>query len=85
MPQVESIASFEHDGPRRFGDRFFVSKTVADQLIKRGLVMIPAENRPQMVDGVRSSASPAARASEQTTSKSSGRGVKPKREKVSAP
>lgn len=44
MYEVKAIASFDHHGSRRAGDRFKVgSKRQADELAKKGLVKVIGE------------------------------------------
>lgn len=44
MYEVKAIASFDHHGSRRVGDRFKVgSKRQADELAKKGLVEVIGE------------------------------------------
>lgn len=75
MQTVEALTGFDHGGKRGRGDRFQVSDNVAQQLARARLVRI-VEARPQKVAGAKSSASPAAQASTQTTAKKSKRGDK---------
>lgn len=84
MPEVQAIQSFEHHGAKRHGDRFTVSQGVADQLQKKGLVIVAGAERPHQASGATSSASPVAPASPQTTSKPSANGGKPKKKKGAA-
>lgn len=73
MQTVEALTGFDHGGKRCRGDQFKVSDNVAQQLSRARLVRV-IEARPQKVAGAKSSASPAAQASPQTTAKRSKRG-----------
>jgi len=83
MPNVEALTGFDHGGSRRRGTRFSVSDHAAKQLARAGLVRI-VEDRPQKVAGAKSSASPAAQASTQTTAKPSKRGGTPAKTEASS-
>lgn len=71
MTQVRAKFGFDHDGPRRRGAIFPVSKQVAEEMERRGLVEIvgegPTPENPSTADGEPSSASPAAPVSPQAT------------------
>lgn len=75
MQTVEALSGFDHGGNRRRGSRFQVSDHTAKELARAGLVRV-VEDHPKKADGAKSSASPAAQASPQTTAKRSGRGGK---------
>lgn len=79
MVQVEALQSFEHSGTRRRGDRFNVSEAHAKGLERARLVRVlgegPTPGNPSTAVGAKSSASPAAQASRQTTVKKSGSGA----------
>lgn len=83
MPEVRALSAFEHNGSRRRNESFEVSDTHAKQLEKAGLVeIIGAADDPGKAAGAKSSASPAAQASQQTTANKSGSGVrKPRKAK----
>ena len=77
MPEVRALSAFEHNGSRRRNESFEVSDTHAKQLEKAGLVeIIGAADDPGKAAGAKSSASPAAPVSAQTTAKKSGGGVR---------
>lgn len=77
--QVVAIQNFEHDGKRNIGDAFEVSDRHAEQLKRAGLVSDGVgRDDPTLAVGAKSSALPAAQASQQTTAKKSKRGVKPR-------
>ncbi|WP_181244704.1 hypothetical protein, partial [Halomonas sp. ND22Bw] len=80
---VEALTGFDHGGSRRRGTRFPVSDHTAKQLARAGLVRI-VEDHPKKVAGRKSSASPAAQASPQTTAKPSGRGGKRRQAEASS-
>lgn len=63
---VEALQSFEHSGSRRKHSQFTVSEPTAKELVRAGLVRI-VDQRPQEAAGTKSSASPAAPVSPQTT------------------
>ncbi|WKT59113.1 hypothetical protein Q2E61_09250 [Microbulbifer thermotolerans] len=73
MQQVEALCGFEHGGSRKAGDKFGVTKRVAEQLASKGLVRVVGAD-PEKAAGTKSSASPAAQASQQTTAKKSNGG-----------
>lgn len=75
MPKVTVLHGFEHGGPRKRGESFEVSAQVAEKLERNGLVEV-AGSSPKTAAGTKSSASRAARASRQTTSKRSDAGAK---------
>lgn len=75
MTTVEALTGFDHGGNRRRGSRFQVSEHTAKALARAGLVRV-TENRPKKADGAKSSASPAAPASPQTTAKPRSGGAK---------
>lgn len=83
MKEVHALQSFDHDGPRKRGDRFAVSAKHAEQLERAGLVRLlddgPTPKNPSTADGAKSSASPAAQASRQATAKPSKRGGRKKK------
>lgn len=74
MPEVIALQSFEHGGTRRRGDRFEVSDAHAAGLIRNGLVKLAEAVDPSQAAGEKSSASQAAQASAQQTSKPSVHG-----------
>ena len=76
MPEVRALSAFEHNGSRRRNELFEVSDTHARALEKAGLVeIVGAAGDPGKAAGAKSSASPAAPASRQTTAKKSGGGA----------
>lgn len=80
MPEVSALTSFEHNGARRRGDVFDVSDNHAKALHKAGLVqIIGAESDPSKAAGAKSSASPAAPVSPQTTAQKSKPGARSKK------
>ena len=83
MIEVRALASFEHSGSRRPGDRLHVHPRHAAQMAEKGLVeVVPEPANPPKAAGTPSSASPAAQASPLTTaSVSAGGGKKPGRPK----
>lgn len=73
--QVRALQSFEHGGSRKRGATFSVSDNQAKKLEQAGLVEIVRPGAdPVKAGGARSSASPAAQASPQTTLRKSKRG-----------
>ena len=88
MVQVEALQAMEHNGRRARGARFSVSQQQAIKLRDRRLVKVlggleEAEN-PRKAAGTRSSALPAAQASQQKTAKPSGRGGRRKKAAASS-
>lgn len=83
MPTVEALSSFDHNGNRRRGTQFPVSKPVADELAKRGLVRIIVAN-PTTAVGAKSSALPAVPVSPKQTAKKSKRGARKLQNAVSS-
>ena len=84
MIEVRALASFEHSGSRRPGDRLHVHPRHAAQMAEKGLVEVLPDQQavPPQAAGAPSSASPAAQASPLTTaSVSAGGGKKPGRPK----
>ncbi|MNY56355.1 hypothetical protein D3C86_1924260 [compost metagenome] len=79
MPEVTALQSFDHNGRRRRGERFPVSDGHAAALVRAGLVSMAAPDDPGQAAGGKPSASPAAPASPEQTSKPSARGAKPKK------
>ena len=48
MYELKAIASFDHHGSRRAGDKFKVgSKRHADDLVSKGLVELIGESKPE--------------------------------------
>ena len=77
MPEVRALTSFEHNGARRRDDVFEVSDNHAKALHKAGLVeIIGAESDPSKAAGAKSSASPAAQASQPQTAQKSRPGAR---------
>lgn len=84
MKQVQALRSFIHGEPRKRNERFSVTSQTATELEQKGLVRVlsdegPTTENPSTADGEKSSASPAAPASLQTTAKRSGRGGRRKK------
>jgi hypothetical protein len=75
MIEVEAIKNFEHDGPRRRGDKFFVTPSTARTLKSNGLISAELPVNPPLAAGEQSSASPAAQASQNPMSKLSAPGA----------
>lgn len=70
--EVIPVQSFDHGGTRRRGEAFFVSRKVAEQLRRNGLVVFGREADPSVPSpaaGKPSSASPAAPASRRQTAR----------------
>src|SRR5699024_5481267 len=85
MATVIALQSFDHYGKCRRGETFPVSDHHAKALVRAGLVAIKgSEVDPAKGAGARSSASPVAPASPQTTSSKSKRGGKQKRAAASS-
>ena len=79
MPEVIALSSFEHGSSRRRGEIFDVSDNHAAALVRAGLVEVVGDHRPDKAAGGKSSASPAAQASPEQTSKPSARGGRPRK------
>lgn len=84
MKQVQALRGFIHGEPRKRNERFRVTSQTAAELEQKGLVRVlsdegPTPENPSTADGEKSSASPAAPASQQTTAKRSGRGGRRKK------
>lgn len=79
MPEVIALQSFEHGGTRRRGDRFEVSDAHAAGLLRARLVQLATPADPSPAAGEKSSASQAAQASAEQTSKPSARGGRKKK------
>lgn len=79
MPTVIALQSFDHNGRRRRGEQFTVSDGHAAALERAGLVSISGPDDPGQAAGGKPSASPAAPASPEQTSKPSGRGGRQKK------
>lgn len=85
MVEVVALQGMEHNGSRKRGQRFNVSEHQAKALERAGLVARKASaTDPNKAVGAKSSASPAAQASPQTTSKKSKRGGQRKKAEVSS-
>ena len=78
MIEVRALASFEHSGSRRPGDRLHVHPRHAAQLAGKGLAEVLPDPQavPPQAAGTPSSASPAAQASPLTTASVSAGGGK---------
>ena len=85
MVAVTALSSFEHGGKRKRDDVFEVSDTHAKALKRAGLVSFDeAQGDPIDAAGAKSSASPVAQVSPQTTAKRSGSGAKRKKAVLSS-
>ena len=84
MVQVLVLGSFSHGGEiYRRGQKPSFSEYIAQQLADKGLVrIVDRSESPSTADGEKSSASPAAQASPQTTASGSGAGARKPRKKV---
>lgn len=79
MIEVRALTSFSHDGELiRRGQTVHFSDYITQQLAKKGMVVVlgngPTPVNPSTADGEKSSASPAAQASPQTTATESDSG-----------